>query len=334
MKPCLEKNRTLAYALGKISPDLVDSVASHVDSCSDCQTTLASAAMADDTLVTNLRIAATKEPIFDEPELKRAANSARAAIVSDLTQQFNQSGERTVHQPESPTMPPEPPNAHREAAAEQPEKQQATEKAGIVGGPSAPAGTVAMPPSVEQFSKALQSTGLMTADELAAFQAEHLPGQPPPDVQKLAQALVEQGKLTRFQAAHLLQNKAKGLVFGEYLVIDKIGAGGMGQVFKARHRRMKRLVAIKVLPPAAVKTPDAVKRFQREVEAAAKLVHPNIVIAHDAGESQGLHFLVMEFVEGQDLSSLVKENGPLPVETAVSYVSQAGAGWRLRIRKA
>jgi len=183
-----------------------------------------------------------------------------------------------------------------------------------------------MPASVEQFLAGLEATGLMSGEEFSAFQAAHLQGQPPTDVDQLAAALVEHGKLTQHQAGRLAAGKARSLLYGEYLVVDKLGAGGMGQVFLARHRRMKRAVAVKVLPPAAVKTPDSVRRFQREVEAAAKLTHPNIVIAFDAGESRGQHYLVMEYVDGQDLSSLLKDRGPLPVDQALDYLAQAARG--------
>ncbi len=94
-------------------------------------------------------------------------------------------------------------------------------------------------------------------------------------------------------------------------MLDKLGEGGMGVVLKAQHRRMKRTVAIKVLSAAAMKQAGAVERFHREVEAAAKLSHPNIVTAYDADEHQGMHYLAMEYVEGQDLASVVKERGPL-----------------------
>ena len=114
-------------------------------------------------------------------------------------------------------------------------------------------------------------------------------------------------------------------MLGEYLVLEKIGAGGMGQVFKAQHRRMQRIVAIKVLPPAMMKTPAAVKRFQREIQAAARLSHPNIVTAFDAGQSGGLYFLVMEFVDGQDLSTLMKQ-GPVSLDKALDYILQAARG--------
>ena len=85
---------------------------------------------------------------------------------------------------------------------------------------------------------------------------------------------------------------------------------------------MKRVVALKVLPQQAVNSPKAVQRFYQEVEVAAKLAHPNIVTAHDAGEAHGMHFLVMEYVEGRDLSSHVKTHGPLGVEQAMNVAGE------------
>ena len=113
---------------------------------------------------------------------------------------------------------------------------------------------------------------------------------------------------------------------GNYLLLEKIGQGGMGAVYKAEHRRMKRIVAIKMLPRGRLKDAAAATRFQREVEAAARLEHPNIVTAYDADEANGAHFLVMQYVEGSDLSALVKQHGPLPVAQAVHCILQAAKG--------
>src|SRR5262249_52270120 len=146
------------------------------------------------------------------------------------------------------------------------------------------------------------------------------------DAQLFARDLVRQRRLTTYQAVAAYQGKAQTLVFGTYLVLEKLGQGGMGVVFKAVHRRMKRLAALKVIPAAAMNAPEAVKRFRREVEAAAKLTHPNIVAALDADEVRGTHFLVMEYVAGTDLAALVKSGGPLPVERAVDYITQAARG--------
>lgn len=143
---------------------------------------------------------------------------------------------------------------------------------------------------------------------------------------RLAQALVAQGKLTDFQARRLLAGRADSLLLGEYVLLDEIGAGGMGCVYKAEHRRMKRIVALKTIAPGAMRDAQAIRRFQREVHAAARLEHPNIVTAHDAGQSGDTHFLVMQFVEGSDLSSLIKRHGPLPVDKCVDYIRQAARG--------
>jgi eukaryotic-like serine/threonine-protein kinase len=146
---------------------------------------------------------------------------------------------------------------------------------------------MAMPVTLHQFIERLTQSGLLTADELAAFQKALPADRQPHDGQALANELLQAHKLTRFQAEAVLQGKTKGLVFGEYVVLDKLGQGGMGVVLKARHRTMERLVALKVLASKAMTAPDAVKRFHREVTAAARLAHPNIVMAYDAGQYQG-----------------------------------------------
>jgi len=180
--------------------------------------------------------------------------------------------------------------------------------------------------TLQQFVDNLVQSGLMSADEVASFQRKLSSEKRLYDVQTLAMELVQAGKLTKYQAQVVYQGKIKGLVFGEYKVLDKIGQGGMGLVLKAQHRRMKRVVAVKVLPSSAMKSPEAVKRFYREAEAAAKLNHPNIVQAYDAGEHDGIHYLVMEYVEGKDLASVVKEQGPLEVKQALDCVLQAAKG--------
>ena len=142
----------------------------------------------------------------------------------------------------------------------------------------------------------------------------------------LADWLVEQGILTPFQSSALLEGRGRKLVLGEYILLDLIGVGGMGQVYKARHRRMDRIVALKVLAGEIIANSDAVKRFQREVRAAARLEHPHVVTAYDAGEADGVHFLVMQYVAGRDLATISRQRGPLPVGEAVSYILQAARG--------
>ncbi len=100
----------------------------------------------------------------------------------------------------------------------------------------------------------------------------------------------------------------------------------MGRVFKAKHRIMNRLVAVKILSPELFRSAGARARFRREAEAAARLTHPHVVAAYDAGEADGRDFLVMEFVEGQNLSDKITRDGPLPVRAALAYVAQAARG--------
>ncbi len=146
------------------------------------------------------------------------------------------------------------------------------------------------------------------------------------DVEKLAKDLIRQQKLTRFQASVIFKRQSRGLRFGDYIVLDKIGSGGIGQVFKAENRRTGELVALKLLRATFTKSERAVARFYREADTAARLKHRNLISVVDAGEKSGLHFLVMELVEGRDVRSLVKEKGPLPVATAIDIIMQAARG--------
>ncbi|MEI8371590.1 MAG: serine/threonine-protein kinase [Planctomycetota bacterium] len=122
------------------------------------------------------------------------------------------------------------------------------------------------------------------------------------------------------------EERSKHQVIGEYTILEELGSGGMGRVFKAVHRKMNRQVALKLLPPSLMPSPESIARFDREIQALAKLSHPNIVSIHDAGEAEGAHFYVMDLVDGNDLARLVKENGPMPVEQAIDCILQAARG--------
>jgi CheY-like chemotaxis protein len=111
-----------------------------------------------------------------------------------------------------------------------------------------------------------------------------------------------------------------------YLILGRVGCGAMGTVFRAVHLLMDRVVALKVVRPELVGRPGAAQRFRREVRAASKLAHPNVVTAFDADRAGGTHFLVMEFVEGLNLDDLLRLRGPLPVAEACGYARQAALG--------
>ncbi len=111
----------------------------------------------------------------------------------------------------------------------------------------------------------------------------------------------------------------------DYRLLAKLGEGGMGTVYKALHTKLQRIVALKILPEHR-SDPSSVSRFEREIAAVAKLNHPNIVSAYDAGEDEGMHYLVMELVEGIDLNRLVKNVGPLPIADACEIARQTALG--------
>ena len=143
---------------------------------------------------------------------------------------------------------------------------------------------------------------------------------------ELARRLIHREAVTAFQANRLLTGRGADLVLGSYWLLERLGRGGMGEVYKARHRRLGHIVAVKVLYPHLVRDPQAAYRFRREIEAAARLDHPHIVKALDAEEADGVLFLVMEYLQGVDLKKLVEDIGPLPIDMACHCIHQAALG--------
>ena len=147
-----------------------------------------------------------------------------------------------------------------------------------------------------------------------------------PDAQALARELVKRGWLTPYQVNRLFQGQADELFLGPYVLLARLGEGGMGQVFKARHRLMNRVVALKIIRKERSNNPGSADRFVREIQAAAHLSHPHIVIAHDAGRAGDVLYFGMEYVAGPDLERLVGGRGPLPPAEACEYIRQAALG--------
>jgi serine/threonine protein kinase len=188
-----------------------------------------------------------------------------------------------------------------------------------------PAGADGKTESTSQFLDALWRSGLLDPQQALALDQADLARQP----DDLAAWLVARGWLTTYQARRLLAIGpacADELTLGGYRLLEPLGEGGMGQVFKARHTLMNRVVAVKLIHPDLVNDPAAVQRFRVEIQAAAQLNHPNVVVAHDAEESGGRHYLVMEFCEGMTLRRLVEKSGPLPVGLACEYMRQSALG--------
>lgn len=132
--------------------------------------------------------------------------------------------------------------------------------------------------------------------------------------------------MTPFQVRQVYSGDTQPLNLGQYRLLEELGRGGMGRVYKALHTIMDRIVAIKVIAPELVRDPVALEWFRREVRAGTQLVHPNIVMAYDANEAEGLHFLVMEYVHGITLEAFVKQHGPLPIARACALMRQAALG--------
>ncbi len=181
------------------------------------------------------------------------------------------------------------------------------------------------------FQEAVKASGLISEAELEhAREALSVGGQPPQAEydKRLAAKLIELGYLNEWQAEQLRRGRIKWTL-GAYRILDAIGQGGMGQVFKAEHSIMRRIVAVKVLPLDRT-TPESVENFLRETQAQAHLDHPNLVRAFDAGRDGNVHFLVTEFVPGMDLRKLVRglrdSGGALSMNAAAAIVSQAAYG--------
>ena len=177
----------------------------------------------------------------------------------------------------------------------------------------------------DDFLTKLSEVGVLSPDEFASVSDSVASGDPTMEPRQLASRLVSEGKLTEYQASALLKGEPE-LLIDKYLILDLIDVGGMGMVFKAIHRTMNRVVAVKMISRQMLGSVDLVKRFQREVRVAATLEHANIVRAYDADESRGVNFLVMEYVRGDNLSRIVRTSGPLPLDKAVDCIRQTAVG--------
>ncbi|HCO26538.1 MAG TPA: serine/threonine protein kinase, partial [Gimesia maris] len=177
----------------------------------------------------------------------------------------------------------------------------------------------------DHFLSKLSEVGVLSPDEFASVSDSVSSAHPSTDARQLASQLVTKGKLTSYQAAALLKGEPD-LLIDKYLILDLIDVGGMGMVFKAIHRTMNRLVALKMISQQMLASDDQIRRFKREVRVAATLEHLNIVRAYDADESRGVNFLVMEYVRGDNLSRIVRASGPLSLSQAVDCIRQAATG--------
>ncbi|HZY84319.1 MAG TPA: spherulation-specific family 4 protein [Gemmataceae bacterium] len=184
------------------------------------------------------------------------------------------------------------------------------------------------PSTLDQFLDLAGKSGLLDPQGLRTYlQRLRGGGGAPAAPRALADALVRDGLLTRFQVEQLLLGKWRNFVLsGKYKVLGPLGAGGMGAVFLCEHKVMRRRVAVKVLPASRADDPAHVERFHRESRAVARLRHPNIVTAHDVDRDANVHFLVLEYVDGNTFHRIVKARGPMAPLRAAHYVRQAALG--------
>jgi serine/threonine protein kinase len=177
--------------------------------------------------------------------------------------------------------------------------------------------------SVQALVQALKQSQLLETAQVKELEAlqYHCP-----DPRVMLRELLQREWLTAYQANQVLKGAAKDLILGPYLLLARIGDGVLGQVFKAMHRRMKRLVALKVIRAELLARPEAVERFYEETQIISQLSDPHIVHAYDAGPIGQTHFFAMEYVEGLDLETLIGQSGPLPFDVATDFVLQTAQG--------
>lgn len=186
---------------------------------------------------------------------------------------------------------------------------------------------MAVPETIGDFLKVVRKSRLLEEAELDAYlertrSSPNLPVKPT----QMAGLLVRDGLLTRFQAELMLRGKYRGFNIGHYKVLDRLGSGGMSNVYLCQHRDRKNRVAVKVLGTIHADNPDLVKRFKREAQAIAGLNHPNVVRFYEDLQDNNLYFYVMEYIDGSSLQYMLQKRHPMDILRASHYVRQAAQG--------
>jgi serine/threonine-protein kinase len=178
--------------------------------------------------------------------------------------------------------------------------------------------------TVDAFLGALRQLQLLAPEQVDEVARELAPDyQDPCD---LADYLIEIEWLTDYQCRTLFEGRWKDLTLGQYQLLDRLGSGGVSEVFKAWDCLKGRDVALKVLRRDLASQQEGVRQFRRELQVVTRLSHPNVITTFEAHEFGHVHCFAMEFVEGIDLHRYVSTQGPLPVEQACEYARQAAQG--------
>ena len=187
-------------------------------------------------------------------------------------------------------------------------------------------GAPALDESTKSFIRRALAAGLVEVDDLKKVVVSLMADTADFDPTRLADGLVGAEVLTRWQANKLLAGKSKGFYLGSYRLLRPLGKGGMGVVYLGEHHVMKRLMALKILPPEASKDARRIARFKEEARACAQLDHPNIVRAYDFAEAGEKLYIVMEYVDGIDLQRIVQRDGVMKLSDAIDVLIQAAEG--------
>ena len=171
----------------------------------------------------------------------------------------------------------------------------------------------------------IRSSGILSDRQLAEIKSKVLRGEYPLDPIALAERLVNDEVLTIYQARRFLNNKPHGLQVGRSIILDRIGSGSMGRVYKAHHQMMDRVVALKIIAPEIASNEKVVARFRRKMKLVGRLDHPHVVRAFDADRMNKVLYIVMEYVPGQSLGERLKK-GPIAPAEMIDYASQAALG--------
>ena len=166
--------------------------------------------------------------------------------------------------------------------------------------------------AISGFLQAIRSSSILSERQFEKLEANMAEGEHPPEPAELASRLVKDGVLTEYQVRQVLKGKSQGLIFGSYVILDFLGKGTMGKVYKAWHRMMGRVVALKILDPRYVSSTRSLARFQREMQLVGRLDHPNVVRAFDADRVGDCHFIAMEYAAGLTLEDLLQGKGRPP----------------------
>lgn len=181
-----------------------------------------------------------------------------------------------------------------------------------------------LPATSQQLMDLIRRSELASESVVDRWNEQYLSQDIPLD--DFCECLRKEAVLSDWQLSQLLEGKSRGFFLGKYKIIRQLGAGAMGAVFLAEHRQMKHHVAIKVLARRLLGKDRHLLRFEKEAQAAVRVNHPRIVRAFDLDHVDDIHFLVMEYVDGQTLQHLILREGPLSVPLAISFTRQIAEG--------